>query len=40
MRGGITYPELMEMSANERLIIGEIIKSNLETTKETRMPFF
>ena len=40
MRGGISYQEIMEMSQQERDIISNIIKSNLETTKETRMPFF
>lgn len=40
MRGGISYAELMAMSNSEREIIAEIIKSNLETTKETRLPFF
>lgn len=40
MRGGISYSELMAMSSSEREIIAEIIKGNLETTKETRLPFF
>jgi len=40
MRGGISYQEIMAMSQQEREIISDIIKSNLETTKETRMPFF
>jgi hypothetical protein len=40
MRGGVTYPELMMMSNAEREIISGIIKSNLETTKETKLPFF
>jgi len=40
MRGGINYSELMEISRLEREIIAEIIKGNLETTKESRMPFF
>ena len=40
MRGGISFSELMEMGSAEREIIAEIIKSNLETTKETRLPFF
>jgi hypothetical protein len=40
MRGGVSYNELMEMSTQEREIISDIIKSNLETTKETRLPFF
>lgn len=40
MRGGVSYAELMELSQSERSIIANIIKSNLETTKETRLPFF
>lgn len=40
MRGGLSYAEIMAMSSSERSIIADIIKSNLETTKETRMPFF
>lgn len=40
MRGGVSYAELMELSQSERSIIGNIIKSNMETTKETRLPFF
>jgi hypothetical protein len=40
MRGGVSYNELMEMSNIERTIIGDIIKSNLETTKESKLPFF
>ena len=40
MRGGISYSELMTMSSAEREIIADIIKGNLETTKETRLPFF
>lgn len=40
MRGGISYEEVMMLSAEEREIIGKIIKSNLETTKESGLPFF
>ena len=40
MRGGITYGEILYTTVKEREIIGEIIKGNLETTKESRMPFF
>lgn len=40
MRGGISYDEVMMLSAEEREIIGKIIKSNLETTKESGLPFF
>tara|TARA_Y100001937_G_C6995190_1_gene273904 strand:- start:116 stop:238 length:123 start_codon:yes stop_codon:yes gene_type:complete len=40
MRGGITYTEAHIMSPNEREIVAEIIKDNLETTKKSKMPFF
>ncbi len=40
MRGGISYDDAMMLSQSERAIIADIIKSNLETTKETRLPFF
>jgi len=37
---GLSYAEGMNMSHDERQIIGEIIKENLETTKKTGLPFF
>lgn len=37
---GLSYAEVMHMSWEERTIIGEIIKENLETTKKTGLPFF
>ena len=40
MRGGITYNEAMDMSVEERKIISEIIKENLEISKKSNMPFF
>jgi hypothetical protein len=40
MRGGLTYEESVFLSREERTLIGEIIKENLETTKNTKMPFF
>jgi len=40
MRGGITYNEAMMMSNQEREMIGNIIKENLETTKNSGLPFF
>ena len=40
MRGGVSYVESHNLTFEEREIIGKIIKSNLETTKETQMPFF
>ena len=40
MRGGITYEQAMNLSHDERNIIGEIIKENMETTKKTGLPYF
>ena len=40
MRGGVTYEEAANMSSNERNIVSDIIKENLETTKKTGMPHF
>jgi len=37
---GLSYSEGMNMSYEERQIVSEIIKDNLETTKKTQMPFF
>ena len=40
MRGGVTYSEGMNMSYQERDLINDIIKENLETTKKSGLPFF
>ena len=40
MRGGVTYDEAHSMSPQEREIIGNLVKDNLETTKKTGQPFF
>lgn len=40
MRGGLSYDDAMMLSYDERKIISEIIKENLETTKESGLPFF
>ena len=40
VRGGASYEDILNMSADERKAIGEIIDENLETTKKTQMPFF
>jgi hypothetical protein len=40
MRGGVTYDEAMMLSNEERLIIRDIIKDNMETTKKSGLPFF
>ena len=37
---GLSYAEGMNLSFDERQIVGEIIKENLETTKKTNLPFF
>jgi hypothetical protein len=37
---GMSYAEAMNLSFEERQIVGEIIKDNLETTKKTQLPFF
>ncbi len=37
---GLSYSEAMHLSWEEREIVGEIIKENLETTKKTGLPFF
>jgi len=40
MRGGVTYEEAMQMSQQERGVIDDIVKSNMETTKKSGLPFF
>jgi hypothetical protein len=40
MRGGLSYEDAMMLNSEERNIIGEIIKKNMETTKESGLPFF
>ena len=40
MRGGITYDEAFYTSLEDREIIAEIVKENLETTKKSGLPFF
>lgn len=40
MRGGLTYDEAMSLSDQERTIISEIIKDNMEATKKSGLPFF
>jgi hypothetical protein len=37
---GLSYTEVMNMSWEEREIIGEIVAENLETTKKSGLPFF
>jgi hypothetical protein len=40
MRGGVTISEIYQMTAEDREIMGSIIKENMEVTKESGMPFF
>lgn len=40
MRGGSTYEDVMNMSYQERTLIAELIKSNLETTQKSKLNFF
>jgi hypothetical protein len=40
MRGGLSYDDALALSFQEREIIGEIIKQNMATTKESGLPFF
>lgn len=37
---GMSYQEALNLEFEERLLIGEIIKENLETTKKSGLPFF
>lgn len=40
MRGGLSFTEAFLLSPEDREIIGKIIEDNLETAKNTQMPFF
>jgi hypothetical protein len=40
MRGGVTLEEAYTMSWEERQLVGDIVKDNIETTKKSGMPFF
>ena len=40
MRGGIAYSDAMLLGIEDRKIINNIIKDNLETAKKSGLPFF
>jgi hypothetical protein len=40
MRGGVTLDEAFALGFDDRSIIADLIKDNLETAKKTGMPFF
>lgn len=40
MRGALSIEQAFMLDYNDRMIIADIIEENLETTKETKLPFF
>lgn len=40
MRGGATYEDVLQMSFQERDLLRDLIKENLETTQKSKLPFF
>ena len=40
MRGGITWQEALNLSPEERGVVSQLVKENMETTKKTGQPFF
>jgi len=40
MRGGVSYEDVLNMSADERNAISDIIAENLDTTKKSGLAFF
>tara|TARA_R110000803_G_scaffold72008_4_gene135453 strand:+ start:1419 stop:1631 length:213 start_codon:yes stop_codon:yes gene_type:complete len=40
MRGSLSYNEGMMLSPEDRQIVSKIVKSNLDTTKKSGLPFF
>ena len=40
MRGGVTLEEAYNLSYEDKTLISDIVKDNLETTKKTGMNFF
>jgi hypothetical protein len=40
MRGGASYEDVLQMSNQERDLVADLIKDNLETTKNSKLPFF
>ena len=40
MRGGVSYQEALNLSPDDRSIIADLIKDNLETAKKSGQPFF
>jgi hypothetical protein len=40
MRGSMTFNEIFQLDNEDREIISSIIEENLETTKDSGLPFF
>ena len=40
MRGGLSIDDAFSLSIEERKIVGDLVKENLETTKKSGIPFF
>jgi len=40
MRGSLTMDQMYQLDINDREIIAELIAENLETTKQSGLPFF
>jgi hypothetical protein len=40
MRGGISLDDAYTLSIEDRELIADIVKENLETTKKSGLPFF
>ena len=40
MRGGMSWNEALVLSPDERTIVAQLVKENMETTKKSGQPFF
>ena len=40
MRGGISYNDAQMLTPEDRELVAKLIEGNLETTKESGLPFF
>jgi hypothetical protein len=40
MRGGISWQEALNLSPEERGVVSQLVKENMETTKKSGQPFF
>ena len=40
MRGGMAWQESLNLSPDERTIVSQLVKENMETTKKSGQPFF